>query len=98
MEKILEKLEKLQKLSDPQSKRLRQPSTSQAAANGETPTKSGDHRHRMTEKEEDEELMMNDTNELDNEDEIITRFDASPWCKFFFVCLIYTLFVLILNL
>ena len=84
MEKILEKLEKLKKLSDPSSKR-RQASTSQGDAGDTsitgTPAKSGDNRHRMTEKEEDEELMMNDANELENEDELITRFDASPWCK-----------------
>lgn len=88
MEKILEKLKSL---SDPRSKRLRQTSTSQAdvgdataSSGGDvsmTPSKSGDNRHRMTEKEEDEELMMNDADELENEDEIITRFDASPWCK-----------------
>lgn len=82
MEKILEKLEKLKKLSDPGSKRLREPSTSQPGDDPTTPSKSGDNRHRMTEKEEDEELMLNDTNELENEDEIITHFDSSPWCMY----------------
>ncbi len=41
-------------------------------------------RHRMTEQEEDEELMVN-ANENDNEDEVITRFDSSPWCKYLLV-------------
>lgn len=85
MDKILEKLEKLKKLSDQSSKRARQASTNQGDADTSitgTPSKSGDNRHRMTEKEEDEELMMNDADELENEDELITRFDASPWCKF----------------
>jgi hypothetical protein len=36
----------------------------------------------MTEQEEDEELMTN-ANDLDDEDQMITRFDASPWCKFY---------------
>lgn len=34
----------------------------------------------MTEQEEDEELMIN-ASQLDNEEDYITRFDASPWCK-----------------
>ena len=35
----------------------------------------------MTEQEEDEELMLN-ASQIDNDDELITRFDASPWCKY----------------
>ena len=40
----------------------------------------------MTEQEEDEELMT-DANDIESEDEIITRFDASPWCKSILFCL-----------
>lgn len=72
MEKILEKLEKLKKLASPKSKA---PVSKTGAAASTT-----DHRHRITEQEEDEELMT-EANEIENEDQIITRFDASPWCK-----------------
>ena len=86
MDKILEKLEKLKKLSDTSSKRARKTSTNADTSITDTPSKTSgggaDNRHRMTEKEEDEELMLNDADELENEDELITRFDASPWCKF----------------
>lgn len=85
MDKLFEKLEKLKQLSDPTlSKIVRQPSQSQTGVDG-TPSKSGDNRHRMTEKEEDEELM-NETSELEKEDELITRFDASPGCNSMFCC------------
>lgn len=82
MEKFLAKLEKLKKLSDQSSAPKRQSSVTTTTTPSKTPTTSGDNRHRMTEKEEDEELMLNDTNDLENEDEVITRFDASPWCKY----------------
>jgi hypothetical protein len=42
----------------------------------------------MTEEEEDEELMLN-ANE--NEEEIITRFDTSPWCKYLFLLQLFLL-------
>lgn len=67
MEKILEKLEKLKKMAAPKAGLAKQ--TSETAAT--------DHRHRMTEQEEDEELM--NTDDLDTDEEYITRFDASPW-------------------
>jgi hypothetical protein len=38
------------------------------------------HRHRMTEEEEDAELL-DDAKEAERP-EVITRFDQSPWCKF----------------
>ena len=34
----------------------------------------------MTEAEENDELMTS-VNEADNDDEFISHFDASPWCK-----------------
>jgi SWI/SNF-related matrix-associated actin-dependent regulator of chromatin subfamily A member 5 len=71
MEKILDKLEKLKALASPSK------SKKALIAKGAKES-STDHRHRMTEQEEDEELIAN-ANELDDEDEIITRFDASPW-------------------
>lgn len=37
------------------------------------------HRHRMTEEEEDAELLS-DAKEAEKS-ETITRFDRSPWCK-----------------
>lgn len=69
MEKILEKLERLKKLAAPKSKT----GTAKASCSS-----NSDHRHRMTEQEEDEELMIN-ANEADTDDDIITRFDTSPW-------------------
>ena len=80
MDKILDKLEKLKKLASP-GKNKKSSSTKDAAASSaeKMDTSLTDHRHRMTEQEEDEEL-----NDIDNEleeDELITRFDASPWCK-----------------
>jgi hypothetical protein len=70
MEKILEKLEKLKTLASPS--KSKKPSKSKS---DENPT---DRRHRMTEEEEDEELI-DAAHELDDEDEVITRFDESPW-------------------
>ena len=69
MEKILEKLEKLKKIASPKGKQSASAKQAQSAA---------DRRHRMTEEEEDEELLAN-ANELDDEAELITRFDATPW-------------------
>lgn len=71
MEKILEKLEKLKNLASPKSKKTQPSSQSQSDE------KARDHRHRMTEQEEEEELIA-EQNEFDEED-IITRFDESPW-------------------
>lgn len=70
MDKILEKLEKLKTLASPSKAKK-----SKAAAKEADAT---DHRHRMTEQEEDEELIAN-ANQIDVEDELITRFDDSPW-------------------
>jgi SWI/SNF-related matrix-associated actin-dependent regulator of chromatin subfamily A member 5 len=70
MDKILEKLEKLKNLASPKSKRG-------ASSSQTTEASAKDRRHRMTEEEEEEELMA-EQNELD-EEEIITRFDESPW-------------------
>ena len=39
------------------------------------------HRHRRTEQEEDEELLT----ESRKSQNIITRFDVSPACKFFYL-------------
>ena len=36
------------------------------------------HRHRRTEQEEDEELLI----ESRKSSQIVTRFDESPWCKY----------------
>lgn len=77
MDKLFEKLEKLKKLTGGKTATGTPAKSSQSS---ESPTKTGDNRHRMTEQEEDEELMINDADEL-SEDELITRFDASPWCK-----------------
>jgi SWI/SNF-related matrix-associated actin-dependent regulator of chromatin subfamily A member 5 len=67
MEKIFAKLEKLKSLAAP--KDLKTP-TKKSADNAK------DRRHRMTEQEEDEELM---TTADDNDKEVITHFDSSPW-------------------
>jgi SWI/SNF-related matrix-associated actin-dependent regulator of chromatin subfamily A member 5 len=70
MEKILEKLEKLKKLASPKKS---------GSANAKaTAANATDHRHRMTEQEEDEELIA-EADELDEEEETITRFESSPW-------------------
>lgn len=82
MDKILEKLEKLKKIASPERKGKKKPAAVTGASNGgaassKLDTSLTDHRHRMTEQEEDEEL-----NEFDEEledEELITRFDASPW-------------------
>jgi hypothetical protein len=84
MDKIFEKLEKLKKLASPDRKGVKKPARARGAnAENEMDTSITDHRHRMTEQEEDEELMENDDI---NEENLITRFDASPWCKFILVC------------
>jgi hypothetical protein len=68
MEKILEKLEKYKQNANRNNRGIRQ----------ETVVATGDNRHRMTEQEENEELM-NAANDIDSN--LITRFEASPWCK-----------------
>lgn len=72
MEKILEKLEKYKQNANRNSRGTRHDSS----------TTAGDNRHRMTEQEENEELM-NAANEIDSD--VITRFEASPWCKLHFL-------------
>ena len=72
MDKILEKLEKLKKIASPKGKKGAATTSKASAAN------VTDHRHRMTEQEEDEELMTN-ADELEEEEDTITRFDTSPW-------------------
>lgn len=64
MERILEKLEELKNLAAPGSKTKIKSESAK------------DRRHRMTEEEEDEELMTTADN---NEKEVITHFDSSPW-------------------
>jgi hypothetical protein len=92
MDKIFEKLEKLKKLASPDRKGVKKVTRAKsgaatttaaaaATADADMDTSITDRRHRMTEQEEDEELMDNDDI---NEEDTITRFDASPWCKLHF--------------
>lgn len=58
--------------------RMKVPTQKQTSSNGGSNT--GDHRHRMTEEEEDAELLS-DAKEAERS-ETITRFDHSPWCSY----------------
>jgi SWI/SNF-related matrix-associated actin-dependent regulator of chromatin subfamily A member 5 len=72
MEKILEKLEQLKhKLESPNKGKSNN-------KNGSKAENAADHRHRMTEQEEDEELMIN-ANEYEDDEQAITHFTESPW-------------------
>ena len=77
MDKILEKLERLKKIASPK-KDTKKSGASSKGANGASAS-AADHRHRMTEQDEDEELIANDADELEVEGDMITRFDTSPW-------------------
>jgi hypothetical protein len=81
MERILEKLEKLKKIASPERKGASAKSKLNKNQENVMDTSLTDHRHRMTEQEEDEELMINDK-DIDDEAEVITRFESSPWCKY----------------
>jgi SWI/SNF-related matrix-associated actin-dependent regulator of chromatin subfamily A member 5 len=70
MEKLLQKLEDLKTLASPSK-----PNKESKKRNVDP----GDRRHRMTEQEEDEELLDQAANEDNDEDDVITRFDESPW-------------------
>ncbi|RNA42249.1 chromatin-remodeling complex ATPase chain Iswi isoform X1, partial [Brachionus plicatilis] len=71
MEKILEKIEKLKALSEPQMKKKLNRSADLSIS-------KDSNRHRMTQEDEDEELMAQ-SKEFEDEQEIITHFSSSPW-------------------
>ncbi|RNA16202.1 chromatin-remodeling complex ATPase chain Iswi isoform X1, partial [Brachionus plicatilis] len=71
MEKILEKIEKLKALSEPQMKKT-------LKKTADLNTSNDNNRHRMTQEDEDEELMA-EAKEFEDEQEIITHFSSSPW-------------------
>jgi SWI/SNF-related matrix-associated actin-dependent regulator of chromatin subfamily A member 5 len=78
MEKILEKLEQLKHKLESPKKGKSSGTSNNSNKNGSKAESAADHRHRMTEQEEDEELMIN-ANEYEDDEQAITHFTESPW-------------------
>ena len=73
MEKILQKIEKLKALSEPQTKK-----GSKQQQTADLNSSQDNNRHRMTQEDEDEELMA-EVKEFEDDQEVITHFSSSPW-------------------